>query len=234
MNEKISRIRENEKKSHTMIYSNEKLYETDGWLKKPIQAVKNITTLFEEYKKIRVLDLGCGIGRNSIYVCEKFQNIDCIVDCVDILPVAIEKLLEYATERGVLSSINCIIESIEEYHIVNNKYDLIMAVSALEHVDTMQSFLRKLTEIKDGLRKGGVALLIINSEITESDNTTGEILEAQFEINISTSQLQEILNTTFESFDTLKNSEVKQEYVVPRENCHSRLKTTVVTYIVKK
>ena len=102
MDERLIRIRENERKSHTEIYTNEKLYNTDSWLQKPIKTVKEIVVLFDEYNELRVLDLGCGVGRNSIYVAERFKNINCIVDCVDLLEIAIEKLVQNAKEHNVI------------------------------------------------------------------------------------------------------------------------------------
>lgn len=84
MDERLKRIRESERKSHEEIYTDEKLYATDSWLKKPIRTVRDIMPLFAEYEKLRVLDLGCGVGRNSIYVAECFKGKDCVVECVDL------------------------------------------------------------------------------------------------------------------------------------------------------
>ena len=76
-NDRIARIRESEKKSHTEIYSNEKLYSSDSWLSKPIKTVRDVSELFSGYDTIHVLDLGAGVGRNSIYLAEKFKSKDC-------------------------------------------------------------------------------------------------------------------------------------------------------------
>ena len=59
MDERLKRIRESEKKSHMEIYSNEQLYQTDSWLKKPIKTVQELIPLFREYKKLKVLDQEC-------------------------------------------------------------------------------------------------------------------------------------------------------------------------------
>ncbi len=42
MDERLKRIRESERKSHEEIYTDEKLYATDSWLKKPIKTVRDI------------------------------------------------------------------------------------------------------------------------------------------------------------------------------------------------
>lgn len=234
MDERITRIRESERKSHTEIYTNEKLYNSDSWLQKPIKTVKDISVLFEKYNELRVLDLGCGVGRNSIYFAEKFKGKNCIVDCVDLLDIAIEKLMVNAEEHNIVSNINGITKSIEEYEIKTNSYDLIMAISALEHIDTYESFLRKLIEIKEGLRENGIVCLVINSNVREINKDTNEIVDAQFEVNLLTEELQELLNNTFTGWSLLKTSVSEQEYDVPRETFVSHLYTNVITYVARK
>ena len=234
MDDRLARIRESEKKSHIEIYNNEKLYDTNSWLQKPIKTVQEILPLFGGYKELRVLDLGCGVGRNSICVAEKYKNIDCIVDCVDLLEIAIEKLHENANEHNVSTNINGIVKSMEQYDIDIHTYDLIMAISALEHIDTEESFLKKLTEIKDGLRENGIVCLVINSEVEEMNVDTGEMIDAQFEVNLPTEKVQEYLNTIFNGWSLLKTSVKEQEYRILRDKFISNLHTKVVTYVARK
>lgn len=234
MDERLVRIRESERKSHTEIYMNEELYNSNSWLQKPIKTVTELSLLFDEYSELRVLDLGCGVGRNSIYIAERFNDKNCIIDCVDLLDIAIEKLEKNAIEHNVVRNINGIIKSIEEFKIENQSYDFIMAISALEHIDTEESFLTKLCEIKNGLRQNGIACLVINSNVTEMNIETNEVIDAQFEVNLSTEKLQEYLNNVFNGWEMLKTSVIKQEYNIPREMAVSRLQTDVVTYVVRK
>ena len=234
MDERLIRIRENERKSHTEIYTNEKLYNTNSWLQKPIKTVKEIVVLFDEYNELRVLDLGCGVGRNSIYVAERFKNIYCIVDCVDLLEIAIEKLAQNAKEHNVILNINGINESIEDYEIERNSYDFIMAISALEHIDTQESFVKKLIEIKGGLRDNGIVCLVINSDVSEMNLDTKEIIDAQFEVNLPTEKIQEYLNQVFDGWRILKTSVKEQEYDIPRSQFVSHLHTNVVTFVARK
>ena len=61
MDQRLERIRENEERSHTRIYSGEKLYDSDSWLNKPVKTVRDIMPLFSGYDELHVLDLGCGL-----------------------------------------------------------------------------------------------------------------------------------------------------------------------------
>lgn len=234
MDERLKRIRESERKSHIEIYTDEKLYATDSWLKKPIKTVRDIIPLFEDYRSLRVLDLGSGVGRNSIYVAECFKDKDCVVDCVDLLEIAIEKLLENAREHNVEASIRGIQKSIEEYTIEADSYDFIMAISALEHIDTEESFVKKLAEIREGLREKGVVCLVVNSEVREKNADTGEVVDTQFEVNLPTAKMQEYLKEVFKGWDFLKTAMSAQEYDIPREGFVSRLSTNVVTFVARK
>ena len=234
MDNRIKQIRESEKKSHIEMYSNDELYQLGSWLTRPIKTIKEIVPLFEGYEKLRVLDLGCGVGRNSIFIAEEFKETDCIVECVDILELAIDKLMFNAEKYGVSGQIRGIVKSIEEYEISEDMYDFIIAVSALEHVETKGAFLSKLEEMREGIRENGVVCLVINSEVRESDKVTGAELPAQFEVNLKTEELQEILKRTFEGWKILKSSVQEQQYDIPRERGIADLQTKVVSFVARK
>ena len=86
---------------------------------------------------------------------------------MDILDLAIEKLYANADEYGVTSNICGIVKSIDDYQIKERNYDLVMAVSSLEHVDSKETFVNKLREIEHGIRKNGIVCLVVNSNIKE-------------------------------------------------------------------
>ena len=230
----IQSIRESERKSHMELYSNEELYREGSWLNKPIKTVTDLFPLFEGCKEFRALDLGSGVGRNSIAVAKKFKDIFCKIDCVDILELAIEKLQENAKRFEVEACIHGEVCPIEEFKIAPNTYDLILAVSALEHIDSRESFVKKLEEMREGIKLHGVACLVVNSEVREKNKETGEELFPQFEVNLPTEELQELLERDFKGWEVLKSTVRGQQYDIPREVCISELSTNVVTYVVRK
>lgn len=234
MDTRLKNIRESEKKSHIEIYSNEELYRTESWLKRPIKTIKDLIPLFHEYKELCVLDLGCGVGRNCISIAKEYRNRDCHIECVDILDLAIEKLYLNAEEYGVSSNIQGIVKAIEDFKVKKNKYDLIIAVSALEHIDTEESFVKKLEEIRAGIRENGIVCLVINTNVVEKDKKTGECVPAQFEVNFATEVMQTVLNNIFEEWEIIKETVQEQQYDIPREFGVSDLRTNVVTYVVRK
>lgn len=231
---RLESIRLAEKASHTEVYTNSKLFENGSWLAKPVKTVMDLSERFADRKSLRILDLGCGVGRNIIPLALKFSDTDFSADCVDILDIAINKLNEYSAEFGVADSINGIVSSIDAFNISENGYDYIFAVSALEHVENEQVFKDKLNQIKAGLKPGGVACLIVNSQINEVDASTGEPMDAQFEVNLLTESLNVMLESVFNGFEVLKRTVVAQEYDIPRGNTVAHLTTDVVTFAVQK
>ncbi len=230
----VESIREAERKSHEEVYSTAKLFEKGSWLQKPVKTVLDILPLFEEYEALSVLDLGCGVGRNSIPIAQAFQKAKCIIDCVDILEMAIDKLNFYSSEYGVSDSINGIVSSIDDFEIEKNGYDFILSVSSLEHINSENAFINKLYEICNGIKEYGVVCLIVNSEISETDKQSGKPLEPQFEVNLKTDKLVSLFGDVFNGWQILKTTVVNQRYDIPRNDCIADLTTNVVTYVVRK
>lgn len=230
----LEEIRRNERQSHEEVYTTNSLYQPGSWLSKPVKTVLELFPYFEGRRNLRVLDLGCGVGRNCIAIAQHFCDADCKIDCVDILDLAVEKLLKNAALFGVAESITGIIRPIDNYRIPEEYYDWILAISALEHMDSHTSFVGKLSEIRDGLKENGIVCLIINSGTEERLISTGEKVPVNFEVNFQTSELQELLNSVFADFRILKSTVRRQNYEVPRGSEQCALCSDVVTFVAQK
>ena len=231
---RLEEIRKAEAESHTQAYTKHSLFSSGSWLAKPVKTVMDLLPLFEGYTDFCALDLGSGVGRNCIPVAQHFRGIPCRVDCVDILELAVAKLNDNARQYGVADHIQGIVSAIDDYEITADSYDFIMAISALEHIASQSAFEKKLAEIRDGLRHGGIASLIVNSCVIEHDKATGQELPPQFEVNLPTSQMQELLEKTFAGWKVIKHTIVHQKYDIPRENGIADLETDVITYVVRR
>jgi methylase of polypeptide subunit release factors len=62
-------------------------------------VLDNLTHI--EKGNIQVLDLGCGVGRNSIPIAQQIQAYKGKVHCIDLLPSAIKLLNQYADYYGL-------------------------------------------------------------------------------------------------------------------------------------
>lgn len=230
----LERIRKAERESHTKMYMNNELFKEGGWLARPVKTIMDMLPFFENYSCLNVLDLGAGVGRNAIPIAKKFSDRECNIDCVDLLDIAIDKLLENSKKHEVKEQITGIIQTIDKFKIEKSSYDLIIAVSSLEHMDSKDSLERKLNEIKEGIRSNGIICIIMNSEVVEIEKTTGEELQPQFEVNLKTESLMELLDELFGDWQSIKKTIVPQKYDIPRGDKIVELSTNVVTYVVRK
>lgn len=230
----LEEIREQERLSHTDAYTKHALYQQGSWLQRPVKTVLDLLVNFGQYSRLRVLDLGCGVGRNSIAIAAHFQTVPCRIDCVDILELAIDKLMENAKYYGVSKSIQGIVMPLEDYPIQKDAYDLILAVSALEHVDSEHTFLRMLASIREGLRENGIFCLIMNSGIREYDKQSGMEVPAQFEVNLSRAALRKQLTEAFTGWEIVRYGTQFQRYDIPRGTAIHDLHTYVVTFVARK
>ncbi len=231
---RIDEIRRSEKESHETLYKNNMLFEEGSFLYKPVKTVMDILPLLADEKAVRVLDLGCGVGRNSIPIAQYFADKNCLIDCVDLLDIAIEKLEEYSSQYGVSNSIVKYISSIEDFEITEDTYNLVIAVSALEHVAAEKDFIDVLDKVKHGTKQNGIICLAVNTEVVETDIKNGTLLDVQFEVNMSTVDLKDILFKTFRNFKTLKSTVVPQKYEIKRDERDILISTQVVTFVVQK
>ncbi|MEF3309843.1 class I SAM-dependent methyltransferase [Paenibacillus sp. GYB004] len=83
------------------------MFKPGSWLHKPVRAVMETMALVTSSDGPKtVLNLGCGVGRNSIPIASRLQGRGGKVVCVDILQSALDKLHEYGEQYGVRSSLD--------------------------------------------------------------------------------------------------------------------------------
>lgn len=230
---RVEYIRREEKKYHDLCYENYKLFEEGSWLYKPVKTVMEQAPLLKDNKDIRVLDLGAGVGRNSIPIANELKHNAGKVVCVDLLPSAIEKLSQYSKEYGVEEVIELENSDIADYQIKQNEYDYIVAVSSLEHVASESVFDSVLKKMAAGTKKGGLNCIIVNSEVEEIDIQSNERLDALMEVNIKTEDMIYKLRSFYNSWEVVKQLVKPLEYKIVRNEKDVLLKTNAITYVVR-
>lgn len=230
----IDQIRTAEKKYHDFCYENYKLFESGSWLHKPVKTVIDLLSQFENCDCLDVLDLGSGIGRNSIPIAKSMQNKSGRVVCVDLLESAILKLLDYSKEFGVQHLIEAKLSDIENFRIHSNEYDMIIAVSSLEHVSSEGALERKMNEMVLGTKRGGVNCIIIGSSIREITMETNKELVPMFEVNIPTDRMLNLLDHQYDGWEIQKRLVKQLEYEIVRDGQPVKLTTNCITFVSKK
>ena len=229
---RLTEIREAEARSHTAAYETLELYAPGSWLSKPVKALEALLPLYEDKTGLRVLDLGSGVGRNAIACALRLPESR--VECVDILPLAIEKLRENAERLGVSEQIAGSCGPVDGFEIERDGYDLILAASVLEHLDSRDSAIRKLKEISAGIRPGGAVLIVMNTGVREWDAETGETLDPQFEVNLPAQEVRGLLDDTFRGWEVLWDKTIHYEYEVPRGDRNAMISAEVVTFTARR
>ncbi|KAA0788761.1 class I SAM-dependent methyltransferase [Bacillus sp. BPN334] len=231
---RIDHIRNEEKKYHDLCYEQYKLFETGSWLYKPVKTVMDLMNYFEGQNNLQVLDLGSGVGRNSIPIAQKIKNANGTVTCVDLLDSALTKLQTYSKEHDVFEVIKTEQAAIENYYIQPDTYDYIVAVSSLEHVKSEEDLTNLLHSMKKGTKTGGINCLIINSNIQEIDLHTKEELDALIEINLPTEHMIYLLKNIYKKWKEIKIEIKELAYNIVRNGKHIQLKTNAITFVVQK
>lgn len=231
---RIEQVRLEEKKYHDACYNQYALFEPGSWLHKPVQTILDLMEDLADRPYISVLDLGCGVGRNSIPIAETLKSRDGKVVCVDLLSSAIHKLEEYSRQYGVQAYIEPHISSIEQFDIEPLAYDLIVAVSALEHVSSESELERKLSEIVSGTQSDGMNCLIISSNVRETLVGSEKILEPMYEVNLPTNRLLELLDQMYNGWDVVQRLVKPLAYIIERNGQPVKLMSDCITYVAKK
>lgn len=125
-------------KTFEEIYKKEKCF----W---GINPDKYVAILSEHVHQGRVLDLGAGEGRNSIYLAQKGFD----VTAVDISQNGLEKINKIAKENRIV--VKTLLADLSEYQI-DDIYDIIISSATLhflnkEHVDRIINQMQKNTKI---------------------------------------------------------------------------------------
>jgi 2-polyprenyl-3-methyl-5-hydroxy-6-metoxy-1,4-benzoquinol methylase len=87
--DRTARIRAQEKKYHDECYEQHPLFEPGSWLHKPVRTVLELMPLACDKPGAKVLDLGAGVGRNTIPLAQYVAPRGGEVVAVDLLDSAI-------------------------------------------------------------------------------------------------------------------------------------------------
>lgn len=231
---RVAYIRAEEKKYHDSCYDRHDVYEPGSWLYKPVKTVLEVLDLFKDRDYLSVLDLGSGIGRNSIPIAEAMKGRSGKVECVDILHSAMKKLEQYSKRYEIEPYIIPRLSDIEQFRIEPNEYDMIVAVSALEHVSSENTLIQKLHEMSCGTKNEGINCIIIGSNIHEVNVQNGTELDPMFEVNLSTDRMLELLDATYRGWEVLKRQVKQLIYDIDRNGQPIKLTSDCITYVTRK
>ncbi len=131
-------------------------------LEKPSQLLKRWISQIPDG---RAIDIGCGNGRNAIFLSSEGYKVDAIDFSEEALKIARAK----AKERNL--EINWMKKNVQEHTFPKNRYQLVII--------SFFNPLEKLAEIKDSVAEGGYILLEHHVK-TDRDNIKGPKNDSKF------------------------------------------------------
>lgn len=147
-NEKAKQIKSELKQTFDTIAPHFDITRYKPWpeSKRFISTLKNGST---------VLDLGCGNGRNSIYLAKEGMKVIGIDFSKGLIKIAKNKM-EW---KEVADRVDLIEGDIGSLPLRNKSIDVVLYIATLHHLPTPQERLQSLLEIKRCLKPGGSALV---------------------------------------------------------------------------
>jgi tellurite methyltransferase len=118
-------------------YNQEEYY----WGKKPSALCHKILEMMPPEKPLKVLDVGCGEGRNAVFFAKNGYE----VTAFDLSPQGVEKTKLYADEIGV--KIKAFQANLIKFRL-EEKFDIIFSIAALHYIP-----LKARKEILDNYKK---------------------------------------------------------------------------------
>lgn len=231
--ETFNRAREKEILYHEKFYEEAALFEPGSWLARPVQTVMDHLELLP-FQNMRVLDLGCGVGRNSIPIAQRIQPAGGKVLCVDLLPSAVDKLRQYAASYGVSSSIEALAADVQHYDIAKDTYHYIIACSCLEHMSSEAAFVSKIKQMQAGTMDRGIHCILMSTEVKEIDLETGVEEEGLIELNLSADQAFSIFYELYPEWEILMNRQIQQDIQEVKDGRDVLFRSQWITFIARK
>jgi len=130
--------------------------ETDIWYR-PAEIAYYLADRWKQKGFLRFLDLGCGLGRHSLF----FAREGFTVHAIDLSEGAVDGLRTAAVEQNVSVTAQCGDMSALPYQ--DNAFDCLLAYHVISHTDTA-GIKKILSEIRRVVKKGGEVYLTLCSK----------------------------------------------------------------------
>ncbi|MDR9744989.1 class I SAM-dependent methyltransferase [Paenibacillus taichungensis] len=210
-NEQFEAARKAEAGYHSNFYQNNELFASGTWMARPMPMVMDMLERLLAHKtELRVLDLGCGVGRHTIPIAQRLGQKNSEVIGVDLLDEAVDGLRKYAKEYQVDHIVQAEKADVEHYAIKPDHFDYIAACSCLEHVSNKQALVEAIERLQAGTRTGGIHCITMSTSVEEKEINTGRELEPLIELNLPTAEAIALLEKAYTDWNILLQEHVTQ------------------------
>ncbi|WP_336786379.1 class I SAM-dependent methyltransferase [Paenibacillus sp. MMO-177] len=233
MDSRFLQARTEEIKYHEKFYAEHELFAPGTWMAKPVKAIMDTFVLLDP-NRMRVLDLGSGVGRNAIPIAQAIKASNGKVTAVDLLPSAVAILQDNAEKYGVKDHLEAVIADIEHYQIPAQSYDYIIACSSLEHVSSEDAFRTVIGRMIEGTKPRGIHAILMSTETEELDYSTGVVSEGLIELNLSTDDALHLLRECYSGWEIVLERVIPQAVQEIKYGKSIEYRGNWLTYIVRR
>lgn len=208
-NEQFEAARKAEAGYHSNFYQNNELFASGTWMARPMPMVMDMLERLLTHKtELRVLDLGCGVGRHTIPIAQRLWQTNSEVIGVDLLDEAVDGLRKYAKEYQVDHIVQVEKADVEHYAVKPDHFDYIAACSCLEHVSNKQALVEAIERLQVGTRTGGIHCITMSTSVEEKEINTGREIEPLIELNLPTAEAIALLEKAYTDWNILLQEHV--------------------------
>ncbi|MGF6354432.1 cyclopropane fatty-acyl-phospholipid synthase-like methyltransferase [Paenibacillus sp. 4624] len=233
--EQFEAARQAEAGYHSNFYKNNELFEEGTWMSRPMpMVVEMLERLLVHKQQLRVLDLGCGVGRHTIPIAQRLSDTNSEVIGVDLLDEAVDGLRKYAKQYEVDHIVQAEKADVEHYRIQPNAFDFIAACSCLEHTSSKEAFLETVERLKEGTRLGGIHCITMSTSVEEKEIQTGRQIEPLIELNLPTSEVIALLEQAYEDWNILFQEHVTQTIQEEKYDEPTEFRCELLRFAVQK
>jgi len=221
-------------KYHKAYYSRFKLFEDGSWLAHADEPLMALLSYLEG--TIEILDLGCGVGRNAIPMAQELlkQNKQARITGVDILVESIDLLNEYARLYKVEGIIKGVLADNDEFVLAANQYDLIAAISTLEHSQDKSKVLALMNDIAGAVKHGGFVRIEMTTNRKVVDALSGEQIATFVETPLDRIEVEEMLNQVFAGWNVITKSIDPYEETLVKDQRSVNWSSTQINFTAQK
>ena len=196
----MNKARQETIRYHEDYYGSNKLFEEGSWLEKPDYELDKVIKHLENTDSAKILDLGCGVGRNAIYVARKLKNKKAKIDCFDLLDSAIEQLKEYSNNFDVAENINAKAEDMDSLELKQDYYDGILSISVLEHSQSYDTMINTIYGITNATKNNGINRLTFSTDRKVTVIETGLPIESLVETPLKRDNIVKLLRDIYKDW----------------------------------
>jgi SAM-dependent methyltransferase len=229
-----SKVREETRRYHNKFYQKAELFKEGSWLEKPEELIVNLVIEnFRKKRDVRILDLGCGVGRNAIPLAEIIGKNNGKIVCVDYLKTAIDKLREYAKTYEVDKYIISHVLDVGDFTINKNTFDFIIAHSVLSHLRSKTVMKNVIKDMISGTKKGGYNHIGLVTELEEVELGTKRRLKPNIEIWLSEKEAEDLLRKYYKHWKILTLKPIPYEEICERNGKKVLWKCSFLFFIAR-